>query len=122
MPTLYPIFLGHSALTIKKGINVSKKTLYNRNKFLFTQMEISTVGSSNSFVKQASKLVKTFPETDRKQILRQVDFPSPQISAEATISMKVDIGIPWENLKKMGRYKVMCIIQFYKPLFFRSNV
>ena len=72
-------------------------------------MEISTGGSSNSLVEQASKLVKTFPETDREIILRQANVPSPQISAEAMISMKVDIGIPWEKLKKMGRYKLMCI-------------
>lgn len=60
-------------------------------------------GGAETLVTQTSKLVKSFTEEDKEKILSQADvFPSV-ISAETMIAMKVDLGIPWEKLKKMGR-------------------
>lgn len=80
--------------------------MQNRNNFLKQQLCLTSGTSSNAIVKQTAKLVKGFNFDEKQKIMKSANLPSASISAEALISMKVDLGIPWEKLNKMGRYYV----------------
>ena len=59
------------------------------------QLESSAGSSSNSMVIQAGKLLKGFDRKDRREILKTANITSVEISADAMVAMKVDMGIPW---------------------------
>ena len=63
-------------------------------------------GSTEASVSiQAGKMVKFFDEETRSSILKEANISSVDICPETMIAMKVDMGIPWEKLKTMSRYK-----------------
>ena len=64
------------------------------------QLESSAGSSSNSMI-----ILKGFERKDRREILKTANITSVEISADAMVAMKVDMGIPWEKLKTMARYQ-----------------
>ena len=72
------------------------------------QQHLSTIsGSSSEAVSvQAGKLVKSFDQDTRLNILKIANIPPVEISPEHMIAMKVDLAIPWEKLKTISRYFV----------------
>ena len=70
---------------------------------LQVEIKISTGETSESVQIQVSKLVKSFGYDDRKAILEQANIQPSEIIAEEMVAMKVDLGIPWEKMKTMGR-------------------
>ena len=57
-----------------------------------------------SICSQTSALMRTFTEDDRLHILKEANIGSTEISAEAMVALKADIGVPWIKLKTMARY------------------
>ena len=72
------------------------------------QQHLSTIsGISNEAVSvQAGKLVKSFDQDTRLNILKIANIPPVEISPEHMIAMKVDLAIPWKKLKTISRYFV----------------
>ena len=79
-------------------------------------------GSSNEAVSvQAGKLVKSFDQDTRLNIMKIAKILPVEISPEHMIAMKVDLAIPWEKLKTISRYfvhiehlKIIAKILIYK--------
>ena len=75
-------------------------------------MKTSAGSSKQSLMRQAGALLKSFRE-EREQILKEAKITSVQISAEAMVALKADMGIPWEKLKTMARYVKASKISIY---------
>lgn len=67
------------------------------------QLEQATGCSKDSQITQTAKLVKSFEGEEKEAILKKAKIATPEITAEQMIAMKIDIGIPWEKLKKLSR-------------------
>ena len=52
---------------------------------------------------QTSKLLKSFEEDHRKNILMKDGIVAADIAPEEMVAMKVDMGIPWEKVKCIAR-------------------
>ena len=88
---------------VKKSEDAVNRTIANRNKFILQQLETSAGMSQNSVVIQTKKLIKSFSEDDRRDILIAAKISPHEITAEEFVAMKADMGIPWEKLKTMAR-------------------
>ena len=76
----------------------------------------NTCGSTEkASVVQTSKLLKSFEEGNRKNILMK-DGIFVDITPKEMVAMKVDMGIPWEKVKYIARLK-----NFLHYLFLSSN-
>ena len=103
-----PLVLTSTPKPIKISSDASKRTIYNRNKFLKSQLEI-TSGSQDSAILQTGELFKSFGTEERKVILEKVHIKPAEIFAYRLVAMKTDVGIPWEKLKTISRYKTFLI-------------
>ena len=63
-------------------------------------------------VVQTSKLLKSFEEDHRKNILMKAGIVATDIAHEEMVAMKVHMGIPWEKVKCMVRQKKSSFIIF----------
>ena len=72
---------------------------------MFDQMRISTGTSNTSLVEQTASLVKNFGENERQKILKKANISAVEITPEEMAALKANMGIPWEKLKTMSRYK-----------------
>ncbi|XP_057308721.1 uncharacterized protein LOC130647029 [Hydractinia symbiolongicarpus] len=88
----------------KESDIASTKTIQNRTKFLKNQLIATSGKTKNVIIKQTGKVVKSFSSNDRQSILSNANNPQAEIDAESLVAMKVDMGIPWEKLKTMGRW------------------
>ena len=88
---------------IKGSENVSSKTVSQRNKFLMRQFSNTCRNTEQASAVQTSKLLKSFEEDHRKNILMKADILAAGITPEEIVFMKVDLGIPWEKAKSMAR-------------------
>ena len=52
---------------------------------------------------QTSKLLKSFEEDHRKNILMKDSIVVADIPPKEMVAMKVDMGIPWEKVKCIAR-------------------
>ena len=52
---------------------------------------------------QTSKLLKSFEEDHRKNILMKAGILAADIAPEEMVAMKVDMGILWEKVNCMAR-------------------
>ena len=86
-----------------KGANVSEKTCSNRNNFIKSQLQLATGGGKQAMINQTSKLITSLTPDDKNKILKKAKIASTDISAEAMVAMKANLGIPWEKLIKLGR-------------------
>ena len=64
-----------------------------------------TAGSKDASKLQAGKIIKSFGKQERAEIIKASNIPNIEIGKETMVAMKVDLGIPWEKLKTMSRYK-----------------
>lgn len=74
------------------------------------QLKITTGGSTEAIVKQTSKIINSLSVHAKKKIAANTRLSST-LSAESMVSMKADLGIPWEKMIKMARYKLKIIIE-----------
>ena len=68
-------------------------------------MRISTGTSNTSLVEQTASLVKSFGENERQKILKKANISAVEITPEEMVALKANMGVPWEKLKTMSRYK-----------------
>ena len=65
-------------------------------------MKTSSGESTKSLVKQTAAIVKSFAE-ERNAILRKTNISAVEITPEEMVTLKSDMGIPWEKLKTVSR-------------------
>ena len=80
---------------VKGSENVSSKTVFRRSKFLMGQLN-NTCGNTE-------KLLKSFEEDHRKNILMKAGIVAADMAPEEMVAMRVDMGILWEKVKYMAR-------------------
>ena len=68
--------------------------------------------TSTSTSKQAGYLVKSFNSEDKSIVSSAIGLEKAEVSAEDLVALKAKLGIPWEKLKKIGRYFLSLV--FYK--------
>ena len=88
---------------VKGSENVSSKTVSGRNKFLMRQLNNTCGNTEKASLVQTSKLLNSFEEDHRKNILMKAGIVAAGITPEEIVAMKVDMGIPWEKIKCMAR-------------------
>ena len=67
------------------------------------QLNNASGNAEKASVVQTSKLLKSFEEDHRKNILMKAGILAADIAPEEMVAMKVDMGIPWEKVKCMAR-------------------
>ena len=67
------------------------------------QLQNTSGHSEEASVIQTSKLVTSIEDEKRHDILGRTGISPAVITPENMVAMKVDLGIPWENLKCMAR-------------------
>ena len=87
---------------IKGSENVSSKTVSRRNKFLMGQLNNTCGNTEKASVLQTSKLLKSFEEDHRKNILMKAGIVAADMAPEEMVAMRVDMGILWEKVKYMA--------------------
>ena len=91
----------HQLVAYKDSSKVGSKTLQRRSNFVKKELSIS---SSNDGTKiQAAHLIQSFERGERENILKLANILPSEVDAKTMVSMKVDIGIPWEKLKNISR-------------------
>ena len=88
---------------IKDSSKACKKTLSLRNKYLLDQIESCSGSSEKALIIQTSKIVKSFSEENRSQILKEANISPIEIDEKEIVALKVNLGIPWEKVKSMAR-------------------
>ena len=88
---------------IKRSENASPKTVCQRNKFFIGQLNNKCRNAEKASVVQTSRLLKSFEEDHRKNILMKADMVVADIAPKELVAMKVDMGIPWEKVKRIAR-------------------
>ena len=89
---------------MKTSDKATPRTISRRNNYLASQFASVSGDNDSALSVQTSKLLKSFDQTDRKDILVQAGLVAPEIDAGKMVAMKVDLGIPWEKLKTMAKY------------------
>ena len=87
---------------IKRSENVLSKTVCQRNKFFIGQLNNACRNAEKASVVQTSRLLKSFEEDHRKNILMKAGIVVADIAKEL-VAMKVDMGTPWEKVKRIAR-------------------
>ena len=59
--------------------------------------------SKSSAPKQVGLLMNSFSSQEKEIFSEETGLGEIKISAEEMISLKANLGMPWEKLKKMGR-------------------
>ena len=67
------------------------------------QLNNASGNAEKASVVQTSKLLKSFEEDHRKNILMKAGILAADIAPEEMVAMKVDIGILWEKVNCMAR-------------------
>ena len=80
--------------------SVSDRTIRRRKTFIKGQLQLCS-GQSTSIV--TSKLLKSYPQVEREKILEDANISKVIISAESLVSLKADMGIPWQKNHTMSR-------------------
>ena len=88
---------------IKRSENVLSKTVCQRNKFFIGQLNNACRNAEKASVVQTSRLLKSFEEGHRKNILMKVGIVVADIAPKELVAMKVDMGTPWEKVKRIAR-------------------
>ena len=88
---------------IKRSENASSKNAYRRNKFFMGQLNNTCGNTEKASLVQTSKLLKSFEEDHRKNILMKDGIVVADIPPKEMVAMKVDMGIPWEKVKCIAR-------------------
>ena len=88
---------------VKGSENVSSKTVSRRNKFLMRQLNNTCGNTEKASLVETSKLLNSFEEDHRKNILMKAGIVAAGITPEEIVAMKLDMGIPWEKIKCMAR-------------------
>ena len=57
----------------------------------------------SSAPKQISSMVKSFNKSERQIFVEETGMGTIEISEAEMISLKANLEMPWEKLKKMGR-------------------
>jgi len=91
---------------IKESTSVCNKTINRRNKFLLKQIQESSGKSTAATGVQTRKIIQSLDEDTRRDILNEANIDSIEIGPQQMVAMEVDLGIPWEKLKCMSRYKI----------------
>ena len=86
----------------KRSENASPKTVCQRNKFFIGQLNNKSRNAEKASVVQTSRLLKSFEEDHRKNILMKAGIVVADIAKEL-VAMKVDMGTPWEKVKRIAR-------------------
>ena len=73
------------------------------NKFFMSQLNNTCGNTEKTSVVQTSKLLKSFEEDHRKNILMKAGIFVADITPKEMVAMKVDMGLPWEKVKCMAR-------------------
>ena len=67
------------------------------------QIESCSGSSEKGLIIQTSKIVKSFSEENRSEILKQANISPIEIDEKEMVALKVNLGIPWEKVKSMAR-------------------
>ena len=67
------------------------------------QLNNASGNAEKASVVQTSKLLKSFEEDHRKNILMKAGILAADIAPEEMVAMKVDMGILWEKVNCMAR-------------------
>ena len=67
------------------------------------QLNNTSGNAEKASVVQTSKLLKSFEEDHRKNILMKAGILAADIAPEEMVAMKVDMGILWEKVNCMAR-------------------
>lgn len=89
----------HTPKAVKK--DVCKRTLRKRNQSIRRHIDVSSCGDS---IKQTTSLIASFKGEEKQKVCSSV---GTVIDAETIVAMKADLGIPWEKLRKLSRYKLI---------------
>ena len=100
---IQPLVLTSTPKPIKLSTEASKRTLRNRSKFLKHHLQTASGNSTEAIMLQTGTLIKNFDSEERQKILATANINPVEISADAMVAMKSDLGIPWEKLKTMTR-------------------
>ena len=71
--------------------------------FFMGQLNDTCGNTEKTLVVQTSKLLKSFEEDHRKNILMKAVIFVADITPKEMVAMKVDMGIPWENVKCIAK-------------------
>ena len=69
------------------------------------QLSNACGNTEKASVVQTSKLLKSFEEDHRKNVLMKAGIAAADIAPEEMVAMKVDMGISWEKVKYIARFK-----------------
>ena len=100
-----PFVITSTPKAIKDSTKVSNKTLNNRKKLILDQMKTSSGESTGSLIKQTAVIIKSFGKEERQLVLEKANISAKEITSEEMVALKADMGVPWEKLKTMSRYK-----------------
>ena len=88
-------------MAYKDSSKAGSKTLQRRPNFVKNE---SSISSSNDGTKiQATHLIQSFQRSERENILKLANILPFEVDAKTMVSMKVDLGTPWGNLKNISR-------------------
>ena len=97
------MFFTSTPKPIKRSENASSKTECQRNKFFIGQLNNACRNAKKASVVQTSRLLKSFEEDHRKNILMKAGIVVADIAPKELVAMKVDMGTPWEKVKRIAR-------------------
>ena len=81
----------------------SKDTLRRRSNEISKVREILSVGDTSE---QMVNEMKRIPREERNELMREANF-NVHIPAEEGLAMKADLGLTWNKLRLMRRYKII---------------
>ena len=68
-------------------------------------MTTSSGESKGSLIQQTAVIIKSFCKEERQLVLQKANINAKEITPEEMVALKADMGVPWEKLKTMLRYK-----------------
>ena len=86
---------------VKPTEECSSRHQRRRNKGIKKSIEFA---SKTTLAKQMASLSKFLPKNQRKDFLEEIGFGQIEIDEKKMLSLKISLGMPWEKLKKIGRY------------------
>ncbi|XP_066929675.1 V(D)J recombination-activating protein 1-like [Clytia hemisphaerica] len=86
---------------VKPTAECSSRHQRRRNKGIRKSIEFA---SKTTISKQMASLSKFLPKNQRKDFLEEIGFGRIEIDEKKMLSLKISLGMPWEKLKKIGRF------------------
>ena len=102
----------------KPSSECSRRTVQRRNSLL---KDIIVGSSATSAPEQTGLLISSYSKKEKKTVRQVANMEVDHISPEEMLALKAKLGIPWEKLKTIGRYK-HCSLSSISILLFQSSI